>query len=73
MDVPRGLTAAEAARPDGLVLTCGGVSMEPAIRIGQEVRVRSGTFRRGCVAAFVNRRGSIELHRLILSTPALAW
>ena len=62
-----------ARSADGLVLTCAGVSMEPVIRIGQQVLVRPGAYRRGTVAAFVNRRGSIELHRLVLSTPALDW
>ena len=62
-----------AAAPEGLTLTCAGVSMEPAIRRGEEVRVRAGAARRGAVAAFVNRRGSIELHRLVLATPALDW
>ena len=62
-----------AAGPDGLTLTCAGVSMEPVIRLGQPVRVRPGVYRRGAVAAFVNRRGSIELHRLVLSTTPLDW
>lgn len=62
-----------AATPAGLSLTCAGVSMEPVIHLGQPVLVRVGVARRGAVAAFVNRRGSIELHRLVLSTPMLDW
>lgn len=62
-----------AGAPDGLTLTCGGRSMEPVLRLGQAVRVRTGRPRRGAVAAFVNRRGSIELHRLVLATPMLDW
>ena len=31
-----------AARADGLTLTCGGVSMEPVIRMGDAVRVPPG-------------------------------
>lgn len=58
---------------DGLTLTCAGSSMEPVIRMGQPVLVRPGRPRRGAVAAFVNRRGSIELHRLVLATPPLDW
>lgn len=62
-----------ARSPAGLGLTCAGISMEPVIRLGQPVLVRAGAPRRGAVAAFVNRRGSIELHRLVLSTPLLDW
>jgi hypothetical protein len=62
-----------AASASGLTLTCGGRSMEPVLRLGEQVIVRRERPRRGAVAAFVNRRGSIELHRLVLSTPALDW
>ncbi|HVV81868.1 MAG TPA: S24/S26 family peptidase [Kofleriaceae bacterium] len=61
------------ASREGLILTCAGVSMEPAIRLGDRVRVRPGQARRGAVAAFVNRRGTFELHRLVLSVPGLDW
>lgn len=57
----------------GLIVTCGGRSMEPALRLGDEVRVRAGRAERGCVAAFVNQRGSLELHRLVLALPGLDW
>lgn len=62
-----------AESPAGLGLTCAGISMEPVIHLGQPVVVRAGVPRRGVVAAFVNRRGSIELHRLVLATPLLDW
>lgn len=62
-----------ASSREGLTLTCAGVSMEPAIRMGEQVVVRVQAPRRGAVAAFVTRRGAIELHRLILSTLALGW
>ncbi len=62
-----------AESPAGLSLTCAGVSMEPVIHLGEAVRVWAGRARRGAVAAFVNRRGSIELHRLVLATPMLDW
>lgn len=57
----------------GLVVTCGGVSMEPAIRRGAAVRVRPGRPRVGEVAAFVTRRGELELHRLVARAPGLGW
>ena len=62
-----------AESPAGLELTCAGISMEPVIHLGQPVLVRAGRPHRGAVAAFVNRRGSIELHRLVLATPLLDW
>jgi hypothetical protein len=62
-----------ASSRDGLTLTCGGVSMEPVLRLGDRVRVGDAAPARGCVAAFVNRRGSLELHRLILSTFGVGW
>jgi len=56
----------------GLDVTCGGVSMEPALARGSSVRVRPGRPRVGAVAAFVTRRGDLELHRLIAPAP-LGW
>lgn len=61
----------ERARGE-LVLTCGGVSMEPAIRRGDRVAIQPRPPRTGDVAAFVTRRGAIELHRLIARGP-LGW
>jgi hypothetical protein len=58
---------------DGLTVTCGGVSMEPAIRKGDQVRVRAGRPRVGEVAAFVTRRGQLEMHRLVARAPGLRW
>lgn len=58
---------------DGLTVTCGGVSMEPVIRRGDAVRVRAGRPRVGEVAAFVTRRGQLELHRLVARAPGLGW
>lgn len=64
----------ERARGDiGLTVTCGGVSMEPAIRRGDAVRVRAGRPRIGEVAAFVTRGGQLELHRLVARAPGLGW
>jgi hypothetical protein len=57
----------------GVDVTCGGVSMEPAIRRGQAVRVVDRAPRRGEVAAFITRRGVLELHRLIARAPGTAW
>lgn len=62
-----------AAGAAGLTLTCAGRSMEPAIRLGDAVLVRPGEPRPGVVAAFVNRRGYLELHRLVLRAPGLGW
>jgi hypothetical protein len=62
-----------AAGAAGLTLTCGGASMEPVIARGAQVVVRGGQPRRGAVAAFVTRRGGIELHRLVLAAPGLDW
>jgi len=67
-----GLPAAVRARIEllreraraGLAVTCGGVSMEPAIARGDVVMVRSGWPRTGDVAAFVTRGGQLELHRV---------
>ena len=58
---------------DGMSVTCGGVSMEPAIRRGDAVRIEAGELRRGVVAAFVTRSGVLELHRLVARAPGLAW
>ncbi|MBK9034449.1 MAG: S24/S26 family peptidase [Myxococcales bacterium] len=57
----------------GLTVTCGGVSMEPVIRRGETVTVAAARPRRGDVAAFVTRRGDLELHRLIARAPGLPW
>ena len=57
----------------GMTVTCGGVSMEPAIRRGDAVRVRAGRPRIGEVAAFVTRGGELELHRLLARAPGLGW
>lgn len=57
----------------GMVVTCGGVSMEPSIRRGDAVSVRAGRPRVGEVAAFVTRRGQLELHRLVARVPVLGW
>ena len=62
-----GLPAAVRARIEllreraraGLAVTCGGVSMEPAIARGDVVMVRSGWPRTGDVAAFVTRGGQV--------------
>ncbi len=62
-----------AAGPDGLVTTCGGVSMEPAIRRGDPVTVRARAPRAGAVAAFVTTRGELELHRLVAAAPGGWW
>ena len=56
-----------------MTVTCGGVSMEPAIRRGDAVRIEPGALRRGVVAAFVTRGGVLELHRLVARAPGLAW
>lgn len=57
----------------GMTVTCGGMSMEPAIRRGDPVRVRAGRPRIGEVAAFVTRGGELELHRLVARAPGLGW
>lgn len=62
----------ERAR-DELMVTCGGVSMEPAIRRGDRVAIRDRAPRVGDVAAFVTRRGELELHRLIARAPLVGW
>jgi hypothetical protein len=62
-----------AASEAGLEVTCGGVSMEPAIRRGDRVVVRSGRPRRGAVAAFVTGSGEIEIHRLVATAPGGWW
>jgi len=62
-----------AASPDGLEVTCGGVSMEPAIARGDRVRVRRRRARSGAVAAFVTPDGTLELHRLVARGPAGWW
>lgn len=56
-----------------LTVTCGGVSMEPAIRRGEVVAVAASAPRVGDVAAFVTPRGELELHRLIARAPLLGW
>jgi hypothetical protein len=76
-----GLPAAVRARIEllreraraGLAVTCGGVSMEPAIARGDVVMVRSGWPRTGDVAAFVTRGGQLELHRLLAHAPLVGW
>jgi hypothetical protein len=64
-----------AGAPDGLEVTCGGVSMLPAIARGARVRVRRDRqrIRAGAVAAFVTRDGTLELHRLVARGPAGWW
>lgn len=62
-----------AASRDGLEVTCGGVSMQPAIARGARVRVRRGPPRAGAVAAFVTSDGTLELHRLVARGPAGWW
>jgi len=57
---------------DELAVTCGGVSMEPAVRRGDQVAVFARAARVGDVAAFVSRRGDLELHRLLARGP-LGW
>lgn len=79
--LPSVLPAAVRARIDllreraraGLAVTCGGVSMEPAIARGDVVMVRSGWPRTGDVAAFVTPGGTLELHRLLAHVPVLGW
>lgn len=58
---------------DGLEVTCGGSSMEPAIRRGSRVRVHPVDARIGHVAAFVTDRGEFELHRLVARAPGGWW
>ena len=62
----------ERAAAGGLVVTCGGRSMEPVIRPGDAVPVAPGARRPGLVAAFVTPRGELELHRLVARGP-LGW
>lgn len=58
---------------DELMVTCGGVSMEPAIRRGDRVAISDRAPRVGDVVAFVTRRGELELHRLIARAPLVGW
>jgi len=58
---------------EGLEVTCGGSSMEPAIRRGDQVRVVPGKARIGRVAVFVTERGELELHRLVAPGPGGWW
>lgn len=62
-----------AASDGGLTVTCGGASMEPVIARGASVRIAAGRPRRGAVAAFVTRDGTLELHRLIARGPGGWW
>jgi hypothetical protein len=62
-----------AQASEGFTVTCGGVSMEPVIRRGEEVHVFDRPPRIGDVAAFVTRRGELELHRLVARAPVIGW
>lgn len=66
------LLRAQAGGP-GFTVTCGGVSMEPVIRRGEEVAIVDRVPRLGDVAAFVTRRGELELHRLVARAPVIGW
>lgn len=63
----------DQAAAGGLVVTCGGVSMQPAIARGDRVAIARRGPRVGDVAAFVTRRGVLELHRLIARAPVGGW
>ncbi len=63
----------ERACAGGLTVTCGGRSMEPAVRMGDRVEVTTAAPRPGAVAVFVTLRGELELHRLVSRGPCGWW
>lgn len=61
-----------AARAEGLRVRCAGVSMEPAVRMGEEVVVRAArgaAIRAGEVFLFEIAGGAFEMHRLVARLP----
>lgn len=64
-----------AATPGGAWVTCAGRSMEPTLRLGQQVRVRAGRRARvGEVVLFETAdRQSYVLHRLVWRAPGVPW
>lgn len=73
VDLP-GLLARELARtPRGLWVTCAGRSMEPTIRMGDRVLVRTcERVRPGDVVLFQGTRGLV-LHRVLFPLPGTRW
>lgn len=67
-----GLLRELAASPVGVLITCAGPSMEPALRRGDTVRVRRCDPRRlrtGEVFLFEASARVLELHRLVVALP----
>jgi hypothetical protein len=64
-----------AATPEGVEITCSGRSMEPTLRAGDRVRVRSGTpIRAGDVVLLENADGDgAVLHRVLALLPGTPW
>lgn len=63
-----------AATPAGAWITCAGRSMEPTLRLGQQVRVRVGRARIGDVVLFETAdRTTYVLHRLVWRAPGVPW
>lgn len=58
---------------DGVWVTCAGRSMEPTIKLGERVRVRTcARIRAGDVILFAGARGCV-LHRVVLALPGVPW
>lgn len=71
----RALVRELARTPAGIWITCAGRSMEPALRLGDRVRVKAARRPRiGDVVLLETADGrDLVLHRVILALPGLPW